>query len=120
MQQLTLNAFITASSICNRSRESDVSNQNVTSSTQFLSDFEMVRPVENDQGESSGSLCSTQAGCCFQPNWKENFPWVEYNASRDVITFKVYSWVVENNTTSSAAKLALKGQSKAWIYGFNA
>ena len=30
--------------------ESDVSNQNVTFSTQSLSDFEIVRPAENKQG----------------------------------------------------------------------
>ena len=52
---LTLNAFITASSITNRGRESDVSDQNVTSSTQSSSDFEIVRPTGNKQNERSGS-----------------------------------------------------------------
>ena len=87
--QLTLNAFITASSIINRSRESDVSDQNVTSSTQSSSDLEILRPVENEQGESSGSLRSAQAGPCFQPNCKESLPWIEYNAFRIVITCEV-------------------------------
>ena len=60
IQKLTLNAFITARNISNRSRESDVSNQNVTCSTQSLSDFKIVRPVKNKQGESSSSLCSSK------------------------------------------------------------
>ena len=47
IRKLTLNLFITASSITNRSRESDVSDQNVTSSTQSSSDFEIVRPTGN-------------------------------------------------------------------------
>ena len=92
MRQLTLNAFITASSISNRSRESDVSNQNVTSSTQSLSDFKIARPAKNKQGESSDSLRSTQASRRFQPNYKESFAWIEYNASRDVVTCEVCSW----------------------------
>ena len=107
IRQLTLNAFITTNSNNNRSRESDVPNQN-------------VRPAENEQGERSGSLPSTQAGRRFQPNWKDSFPWLVYNASRDVITCEACSWAVENNKTTPAAKLALEGQSKAWISGFNA
>ena len=71
IRKLTLNAFIPASSISNRSRKSGVSDQNVTSSTQSSSDFEIVRPAENEQGESSGSLCSTQACPRFQPNCKK-------------------------------------------------
>ena len=66
--QLTLNAFITANSNNNRSRESDVPDQNVTSSVQSLLDFEIVRPAENEQGERSGSLPFTQSGRRFQPN----------------------------------------------------
>ena len=117
---MTLNAFIIASSVSNRSRESDVSDQNVSSSTQSSSDFEIVRPAENKQGESLGSLHSTQAGPCFQPNCIESLPWIEYNVSRNVITCEVCSWAVENNRISLATELALEGQSKAWISGFNA
>ena len=113
IQKLTLNAFITASSISNRNRELDVSDQNVTSSTQSLSDFEILRSAKNKQGESSGSLRSTQAGLCFQPNCKESFPWIEYNASKNVITCELFLWAIENNKTSLATKLALEGQSKA-------
>ena len=91
IRMLTLNAFITASSISNRSRESDVSDQNVTSSTQSSSDFEIVRPTENEQDERSGSLRSTQMGPRFQLNCKESFAWIEYNASIDVITCEVCS-----------------------------
>ena len=120
IRQLTLNAFITANNNNNRSRESDVRDQNVTSSTQPLLDFKIVRPAENEQGKRSGSLPSKQAGHRFQPNWKDSFPWIVYNASRDVTTCEACSWAVENNKTSPAAKLALGGQSKAWIYGFNA
>ena len=119
-QQLTLNAVITASSISNRSRESDVSDQNVTSNSQSSSDFNIVRPAENEQGKSPCSLRSAQSGRRFQPNWKESLPWMEYNASSDVIIYEVCSWAVENNKTSPAAKLALEGQSKAWISRFNA
>ena len=45
--------------------------------------------------------------------------WIVYNACRDVITCEACSWAIENKT-SQAAKLALEGQSKAWISGFNA
>ena len=118
---MTSNAFIAASSISNRSKESsDISDQNVTSSTQSLSDFEILRPTKTEQGERSSSLRFTQAGRCTRPNWKESFPWIEYNASRDVMTWEVCSWAVENNKTSPAAKLRLKGQSKALISGFSA
>ena len=120
IRQLTLNAFIIANSNNNRSRESDVPDQNVTSSTQSSLDFEIVRPAENEQGERSGSLPSTQADRRFQPNRKDSFPWIVYNASRDVITSEACSWAVKNNKTSPAAKLALEGQSTAWISGFNA
>ena len=120
IRQLTLNAFITACSISNKSRKSDVSDQNVTPSTQSFSDFEIVRPAENEQDESSGSLRSTQAGRHFRPNWKESFPWTEYNAFKDVITRKICSSAVENNKTSLAAKLALEGQSKVRISRFDA
>ena len=111
IQQLTLNAFITASSISNRSRESDVFYQNVIFSTQSLSDFEIVRPAENEQDGSSGSFHSTQVGHYFQPNWRKSFLWIEYNASRDVITCEVCSRAIKNNKTSSAAKLALERKS---------
>ena len=73
IQQLTLNAFITANSNNNRIRESNVPDQNVTSRTQSLLDFEIVRSAENEQGERSGSLPFTQAGRHFQPNWKDSF-----------------------------------------------
>ena len=96
--QLTLNAFTNPSRISNRSKKSDVSNQNVTSITQSSSDFEIVRPVENKQSESSDSLHSTQAGCRFHPNWKESFLWTEHNASRDVITCEVCSWAKKKTT----------------------
>ena len=89
------------------------------SNTQSSSDFEIVRPAENEQDESSGSLHSIQAARHFQPNCKESFLWIEYNASRDVITCEVCSWAVENNETSPAANLTLEGKSKAWISGFN-
>ena len=67
-RQLTLNALITTNSNNNRSRESDVPDQNVTSSTQSSLDFKIVRPAENEQGERSSSLPFTQAGRRFQPN----------------------------------------------------
>ena len=41
--QLTLNAFITPSSINNRSRESDVSEQNVTSITQSEQNCQILK-----------------------------------------------------------------------------
>ena len=101
-----------ARSISNRSRESNVSDQNVTFSTRSSSDFKIVRPAENDQGERSGSLRFTQAGRRFQLNWKESFPWIECNTSKDVITCEACSWAVENIKTSPVAKLALEGQCK--------
>ena len=36
------------------------------------------------------------------------------------MTWEVCSWAIENNKTSPAAKLRLKGQSKALISGFSA
>ena len=113
IRQLTIHAFITANSNNNRIRESNVPDQNVTSRTQSLLDFEIVRSAENEQGERSGSLPSMQAGRHFQPNWKDSFPWIVYNASKDVITCEACSWAVENNKTSPAAKLALEKQSEA-------
>ena len=61
---------------------------------QYTSDFKIVRPAENEQGESSGSLRSTQAGRRLELNWKESFPWIEYNTSRDVITCEACSWAI--------------------------
>ena len=65
IRQLALNVFITVNNINSRSKESDVSDQNVVARTQSLSDFEIARPVENKQDKRSGSLPSMEVGRHF-------------------------------------------------------